>query len=100
MLQVRHDLGTGSPFSHPHQEISTAHHQLDCIPVLIKQLDDLVRGGNLESRSQGVERAVEEMLERIHGDLLERECAKLDPGYEKRMAEEGLSEDAAEWPEY
>jgi metal-responsive CopG/Arc/MetJ family transcriptional regulator len=67
---------------------------------VLDRLDDLVRGGNLESRSQGVERAVEEMLERIHTDLLERECAKLDPGYEKRMAEEGLSLDAEEWPEY
>jgi hypothetical protein len=28
------------------------------------------------------------------------ECKKLDPKFEKAMAEEGLSEDLSQWPEY
>ena len=32
--------------------------------------------------------------------VLAQECAKLDPAFEKALAEEGLSEDLAEWPEY
>ncbi len=31
---------------------------------------------------------------------LARECAKLDPRYERRLADEGLAEDLADWPEY
>jgi hypothetical protein len=31
---------------------------------------------------------------------LARECAKLNPLFEKAMAEEGLSEELSEWPEY
>ena len=39
-------------------------------------------------------------LERMERGRLARECAKLDPVFEKAMAEEGLSEDTREWPEY
>ena len=67
---------------------------------VLDRLDDLVRGGNIASRSQGVERAVEEMLERIYSDLFERECAKLDPEEAQRLAEEGMDPDVLEWPEY
>lgn len=31
---------------------------------------------------------------------LARECAKLDPEFEKAIAEEGLSVELNEWPEY
>ncbi len=31
---------------------------------------------------------------------LARECAKLDRKFEQSMAEEGLSVEAGEWPEY
>jgi hypothetical protein len=31
---------------------------------------------------------------------LARECAKLDPKFEKALAEEGLSAKADQWPEY
>jgi len=31
-------------------------------------------------------------------DRLERECAKLDPAFEQRLAEQGLAEDLEVWP--
>jgi len=31
---------------------------------------------------------------------LARECAKIDPIFEKAMAEEGLTEDLSAWPKY
>jgi hypothetical protein len=31
---------------------------------------------------------------------LSLECAKLDPKFEKAMAEEGLVEDVSQWPDY
>jgi hypothetical protein len=39
-------------------------------------------------------------LRRLEQDRLAQECAKLDPAFEKALAEEGLSEDAAVWPAY
>ena len=41
-----------------------------------------------------------EKLERLERSRLARECAKLDPIFEKGLAEEGVSQDLAEWPEY
>ena len=45
----------------------------------------------------------EQLLKRI-GRLkrgrLARECAKLNRSAEQRMADEGLTEDFAEWPEF
>jgi hypothetical protein len=52
------------------------------------------------SRSQAIQIAIEEKLVRLEGSRLARECAKLDPAFEKALAEEGLSEDAATWPAY
>jgi hypothetical protein len=31
---------------------------------------------------------------------LSMECAKLEPAFERAMAEEGLAEDVSQWPEY
>jgi hypothetical protein len=28
------------------------------------------------------------------------ECAKLEPAFERAIAEEGLAEDVSQWPEY
>ncbi len=41
-----------------------------------------------------------EKLLRIERSRLAQECAKLDPAFEKALAEEGLSEELKEWPEY
>ena len=66
----------------------------------VERLDYLVKQDVFPSRSQGVEIALQEKLARIERNRLARECAKLDPKFEKSLAEEGLSEDLAEWPEY
>jgi len=52
------------------------------------------------NRSQAIQEAVEEKLSRLEHGRLARECAKLDPAFEKALAEEGLSEELAEWPVY
>lgn len=66
----------------------------------LDRLDELVRQSVFPSRSQAIQIAVEEKLERIERSRLARECSKLDPAYEKALAEEGMSEDLSEWPEY
>ena len=66
----------------------------------LNRLDHLVRQAVFPNRSQGIQVALEEKLERLEGARLARECAKLDPDFEKSLAEEGLAEDLEEWPEY
>lgn len=66
----------------------------------LNRLDHLVKQAVFPNRSQGIQMALEEKLERLEGTRLARECAKLDPAFEKSLAEEGLAEDLEEWPEY
>jgi len=67
---------------------------------ILERLDKLVERAVFSTRSQAIQEAVEEKLARMERSRLARECAKLDPTFEKALAEEGMSEDAAEWPEY
>jgi len=66
----------------------------------LKRIDRLVRRQAFPSRSRAIQEAVEEKLERMDQNRLARECEKLDPAFEKALAEEGLSEELTEWPEY
>lgn len=66
----------------------------------LRRLDQLVRRAVFPNRSQAIQIAIEEKLERLERSRLTRECAKLDPAFEKALAEEGLSEDLSQWPAY
>ena len=66
----------------------------------LNRLDRLVKKQVFPNRSQAIEEAVAEKLARLEKSRLAQECAKLDPAFEKALAEEGLSEDLTEWPEY
>ena len=52
------------------------------------------------NRSRAVQEAVSDKLERLQRSRLARELRKLDPAFEKALAEEGLAQDRKEWPEY
>ena len=67
---------------------------------ILTRLDRLVEKQVFPNRSRAIEEAVREKLARLERTRLARECARLDPTFEKALAEEGLSEDLAEWPEY
>lgn len=67
---------------------------------LVTRLDHTVSSQGYPSRSRMIEEAVEEKLERLNRSRLARECAKLDPSFEQKLADEGLSEDLDAWPEY
>ena len=67
---------------------------------LLAEVDALVKKRMFPSRSRAIQVAVKEKLERLGHSQLAQECAKLDPEYEKALAEEGLREDLSEWPEY
>jgi len=66
----------------------------------LRRLDDLVRREVFPNRSQAIQSAVDEKLERLERSRLARECAKLDPSEEKALAEEGMSADLDQWPAY
>jgi metal-responsive CopG/Arc/MetJ family transcriptional regulator len=64
----------------------------------LEKVDRLIKLQVFPNRSRAIQEAVEEKLERLERSRLAAECAKLDPAFEKALAEEGLSE--AAWPEY
>jgi len=67
---------------------------------LLKRLDMLVKSNCFPNRSKAIQEAVTEKLMRIDKSRLARECDKLDPEFEQSMAEEGISMELEEWPEY
>ena len=67
---------------------------------LVERVDELVVQQRFRNRSQAVEAALAEKLQRIARTRLAGECAKLDPKEEKALAEEGLAGSLETWPEY
>ena len=67
---------------------------------LLKRLDYLVQAAPYSSLSRAIQEAVEDKLRKANRNDFERELVKLDPQFEQEMADEGLCEDAREWPEY
>ena len=67
---------------------------------LVEQVDDLVERKRFRNRSQAVESALADKLDRLARTRLAREAAKLNPRAEKRLAEEGLADALETWPEY
>jgi Arc/MetJ-type ribon-helix-helix transcriptional regulator len=80
--------------------VSTAKVAVTIEKELLARLDRLVRSRRFPSRSRAVQEAVSEKLARMERSRLARECAKLDRASEQAMAEEGMSDEAAQWPEY
>ena len=66
----------------------------------LQKLDRLVKEHVFPNRSKAIQEAVQDKIKRIEKTRLARECAKLDPLYEEKLADEGISEDMKEWPEY
>ncbi|RPI79830.1 MAG: ribbon-helix-helix protein, CopG family [Desulfobacteraceae bacterium] len=67
---------------------------------LLDRVDRLVKAGVFPNRSKALQEAVEEKLSRFDRGRLARECAKLNKKFERSLAEEGLSRELGEWPEY
>jgi metal-responsive CopG/Arc/MetJ family transcriptional regulator len=67
---------------------------------ILGRIDTLVRQRTYPNRSQAIEDAVRDKLTRLDRSRLATEVSKLDPTFERLLAEEGLSQDQVEWPEY
>ncbi|MGH8739201.1 MAG: ribbon-helix-helix domain-containing protein [Burkholderiales bacterium] len=66
----------------------------------LERVDRLVEKRVFPNRSRAIQSAVAEKLARIERSRLASECAKLDPVFEKALAEEGLGKELDAWPEY
>jgi Arc/MetJ-type ribon-helix-helix transcriptional regulator len=67
---------------------------------LLERVDELVGRRRFRNRSQAVEAALANQLQRLARTRLARESAKLNAREEKRLADEGLAHDFESWPEY
>jgi metal-responsive CopG/Arc/MetJ family transcriptional regulator len=67
---------------------------------LVKEIDRLVKRKFFPNRSNAIQDAVQDKIKKIEHQRLADECAKLNPDFEKALAEEGGAEDLNEWPEY
>ena len=68
--------------------------------ALLERVDELVAKQQFRNRSQAVEAALADKIQRLARTRLARESAKLNPREEKRLADEGLVNDFETWPEY
>ena len=66
----------------------------------LSELDKLVDDDVFPNRSRAIQEAVAEKLQRLRRSRLARECSKLDPEFEKAMAEDGMGEEIEQWPVY
>ncbi|MGH9833566.1 MAG: CopG family ribbon-helix-helix protein [Blastocatellia bacterium] len=80
--------------------MSTAKVAITIDQAILARLDRLVKRNVFPSRSRAIQEAISDKLERVERSRLARECAKLDPEFEKALAEEGLSQELKGWPEY
>lgn len=67
---------------------------------LLKKIDRLVETKAFGNRSQAIQSAVKDKIEKLEHTRLAEECAKLDVKFEQSIADEGLSTELEEWPEY
>ncbi len=67
---------------------------------LLQRLDRLVQSRTFANRSQAIQEAVEEKIDRLQRTRLARECAKLNPADEQAFADMGLATEGDQWPAY
>ncbi len=67
---------------------------------LLSLVDRWVKEGRYPNRSQAIQAAVREKVDRSRRRRLAEEAAKLDPTEERAMAEEGVAAGSETWPAY
>jgi metal-responsive CopG/Arc/MetJ family transcriptional regulator len=68
--------------------------------ALLAQVDQLVELHVFPNRSKAIQAALHDKLTRLQRSRLARESAKLEPQAEQLLAEEGMDQEFATWPEY
>jgi Arc/MetJ-type ribon-helix-helix transcriptional regulator len=78
--------------------MSAANVAISMDELLLQRLDQLVKDGAFRDRSEAVQQAVSEKIQRMDTCALARECAKLEPKAEQALADESLAADLSSWP--
>ncbi len=73
--------------------MSSVKFVITLVSETLGHIDSLVSKSVFPSRSRAIQLAVSEKLARMKGSRLAAECAKLDPEFEKALAEEGLGKE-------
>lgn len=80
--------------------MSTTEVAITIDQTLLAEIDRLVEQKVFPNRSKAVQEAVQDKLAWLRRSRLARACAKLDPQAEQTLAEEGMDQELAGWPEY
>lgn len=80
--------------------MSTAKITISIDERLLRRVDRLVKARQFPNRSQAIQEAIHEKMSRIDKTRLASECSKLDIRVEQSLADEGLSSEVEQWPEY
>ena len=79
--------------------MSTAKIAVSIDRDLLDKFDKLIKTWGFSSRSQAIQKVVEDRIKKTEKKRLALECDKLDSKFEQRMAEDDFSE-VEEWEEY
>ena len=80
--------------------MSTVKVAISIDPGLLVQIDQMVKEKIYPNRSKAIQSAIHEKLNRMNRSRLAHECSKLDIKFEQALAEEGMSGELSQWPEY
>lgn len=67
---------------------------------LLGKVDRMVKGHVFLNRSKAIQAAVTEKLARLEKTHLAQECLKLNLQDEQELAEEGMTTEITQWPQY
>ena len=99
-MAISLDFSNGMTYYHTGGFVSKLKIAITLAEETVEYLDDLVRKAVFANRSQAIQSAVDEKIKRLTHHRLAEECARLHPGDEKDLAEEGIGNETAAWPEY
>lgn len=67
---------------------------------LLAKLDGFVAQKKFKTRSQAIQIAVQQTVDQLDHKRLIQACSQLDAHFERELADEGLTKDVEEWPEF
>jgi Arc/MetJ-type ribon-helix-helix transcriptional regulator len=67
---------------------------------LLAKLDDFIALKKFKTRSQAIQLAVQDTIDRLDRKRFLHACSQLDIDAERALADEGLKKDLKEWPEF
>jgi Arc/MetJ-type ribon-helix-helix transcriptional regulator len=81
-------------------KMTTAKIAISIEEDILSRLDLLVKSNIFPNRSRAIQEAVKDKLYKLENNRFEIECTKLNPEFEQALADEGISPEIEEWPEY